>query len=40
MRRDRVGEKPYSLLYAALRKTGYVALAQMRHRQFMKARAL
>jgi DNA end-binding protein Ku len=26
---DRVGEKPYALLYAALQKTGYVALAQI-----------
>jgi DNA end-binding protein Ku len=26
---DRAGEKPYSLLYAALQKTGYVALAQI-----------
>jgi DNA end-binding protein Ku len=26
---DRAGEKPYSLLYTALRKTGYVALAQI-----------
>jgi DNA end-binding protein Ku len=26
---ERAGEKPYSLLYAALRKTGYVALAQI-----------
>jgi DNA end-binding protein Ku len=26
---DRVGEKPYSLLYTALRKTGYVAIAQI-----------
>lgn len=26
---NRGGEKPYSLLYAALRKTGYVALAQI-----------
>ena len=26
---DRAGEKPYALLYAALQKTGYVALAQI-----------
>ena len=26
---DRAGEKPYALLYAALKKTGYVALAQI-----------
>jgi DNA end-binding protein Ku len=26
---DRAGEKPYALLYAALRKTGFVALAQI-----------
>jgi DNA end-binding protein Ku len=26
---DRAGERPYALLYAALRKTGYVALAQI-----------
>jgi DNA end-binding protein Ku len=32
---DRAGEKPYALLYAALQKTGYVALGQiaMHHRE-------